>query len=187
MKKIYFLSMLLSISLIGCGGDDGMLATQSLMATVDTSVMDSDIVVWVDSTGAKTTACSATSLPSIPVADSVNVAIKSTANSNNGSISSPIRIESATITYTPANSSTPAMVSEFQTINMIVANGSTATIPVRVSTQEQKSALYSALACNSNIYNYYTTFTFNITEIGSDKKISLSTSMQLRFADFIDK
>ncbi|MDD2366207.1 MAG: hypothetical protein PHN84_08595 [Desulfuromonadaceae bacterium] len=190
MKRLLLLGGVLSLSMLGCGGsgDDtvGLLATSSVNATIDTLVMDSDVVAWVDDAGSKATAC-APSFPSIPAADSVNVVIKSTAYSNTGSMGLPLRIESATITYTPANTDTPAMPPEFQAIGMTIPNGTSATIPVRVATQEQKIALYDVLACNGPIYSYHTTITFNITEIGTDKKITVSSSMSLRFSDFIDK
>jgi hypothetical protein len=174
--------------MFGCGGTDGLLNTSSVTATIDTLVLDSDVVTWVDATGAKATYCADTSYTAIPVADSVNVTIKSTAYSNTGSTGLPIRIEKATITYVPANSLTPKMDPEYQTIGMTIANGASATIPVRVSTQEQKRNLLDRLACNPNvIYNYYTKITFDIREIGSDKKISVDADMQLRFSDYIDK
>jgi len=173
--------------MFGCGSTDGALSTSTVTPTIDTLVMDSDVVSWVDAAGAKATACAATSFPATPAADSVNVVVSSKAYSNTGDQGLPIRIESATISYVPANSSTPAMAPEFQTIGMTIANGSTATIPVRVATQEQKMHLQSVLACNNTIYNYYTKITFNVTEIGTNKKTSVDSSLQLRFSDFVDK
>jgi hypothetical protein len=179
MKKILFICIGLSFGFFGCGSSEGELSTSTITATVDTAVMDSDIIKWTDQK-----ACTGAS---IPPADSVNVSVVSKAYSNTGSMGLPIRIESATISYTPANSSTPAMPSEFQTIGSTIANGSTVTVPVRVSTQEQKERLINALACGGPIYNYYTKITLNISEIGTDKKTTTDVSMQLRFADFIDK
>lgn len=175
------------LAIAGCGGQSGELTTSSVTTSVDTLVMDSDVVSWVDSAGAKTTACSLTSFPAVPAADSVNVTISSKAYSNTGSAGLRVRVNSATITYTPANSATPPMASEYQVIGGIIANGGSLSVPVRVSTQEQKLALQSALACNNNIYNYYTKITFNISEEGTDKSTTVDASMQLRFADFVDK
>jgi len=180
MKKILLLCMVLNFLMFGCGGSsDGLLATSSVTATIDTRVMDSDIASWVDAT-----ACTG---GSIPAADSVNATIKSTAYPLSGSMGLSIRIKSATISYSPANSATPPMSSEFQTIGMTIDAGSSATIPVRVATQEQKIRLQSALACNSIIYKYYTKISFDIAEIGSDKSITVDSSMDLRLADFVDK
>lgn len=188
MKKILLLGAFLSMAMFGCGGTDGLLNTSSVTATVDTLVLDSDVVTWVDSTGAKSTYCAETSYTSIPAADSVNVAIKSTPYSTTGSTGLPIRIKSATISYTPANSATPEMPSEYQIIDMVINNGGTATIPITVATQERKRSLVDALACQpDNIYNYYTKITFEVVEIGSDKSIALDVAMQLRFSDYIDK
>jgi hypothetical protein len=155
-------------------------------ATIDTLVMDSDIVSWVDATGVKATACSP-SIAAIPAADSVKVTIVSKPYNNTGTMASQIRIESATIIYTPANAATPAMASEIQTIGMTINNGGSAIVPIRVATQEQKILLQSALACNTPIYNYFTKIVFNITEIGTGKNTTIDASMQLRYADFIDK
>ena len=186
MKKILLLSLVLSCGFLGCGSVDGSLNTSMVTANIDTLVMDSDVVSWVDATGTKATACAASSISATPAADSVNVTVVSKAYSNTGSTGLPIRVESATITYTPANSATPAMASEYQVIGMTVTNGSSASIPVRVATQEQKMRLLTALACNATIYNYYTKIILNISEIGSDKKSTVDASMQLRFADFVD-
>lgn len=188
MKKILLLCVAVSISMFGCGGsDEGLLATSSVTATIDTLVLDSDVVSWVDATGAKATACSNTSFPATPAADSVNVSIKSTAYPLSGATSLSLRVKSATITYMPANTSTPPMSSEYQTIGMTIVGGSSVTIPVRIATQEQKFRLQPALACNNIIYKYYTKIIFDIAEIGSDKNIIVDSSMDLRFADFIDK
>lgn len=187
MKKICLLCVVLSMWMFGCGSSDGALNTSTVTASVDTLVMDADVVSWVDATGAKANACVSTSFPATPVADSVNVSVVSKAYSNTGDMGLPIRIESATIAYVPANSATPAMAPEFQTIGMTIANGGTATVPVRVATQEQKIRLQSILACNNTIYNYYTKISFNVTEVGTDKKATVDASMQLRLADFIDK
>ena len=188
MKKLLLLCVLLSASIYGCGGSsEGLLATSSVTSSIDTLVLDSDVVSWVDATGAKATACSATSFPATPAADSVNVTIKSTAYPLSGSTSLSLRIKSATISYTPANTATPPMSAEFQTVGMTIESGSSATIPVRVATQEQKIRLQPTLACNNTIYKYYTKITFDIAEIGSDKNITVDSSMDLRLADFIDK
>ena len=189
MKKILSLCVLLSFFMFGCGGSgEGLLATSSVTATTDTLVLDSDVVSWVDATGAKATACAVTSFYATPVADSVNVTIKSTAYpSSSSSTGLDLRIKSATISYSPANINTPAMSPEYQTIGMTISAGGSATIPVRVATQEQKIRLQSVLACNNTIYKYYTKISFDVAEIGSGKNITVDSSMDLRFADFIDK
>lgn len=187
MKYLLLLCVVLSFLMFGCGGsDEGLLATSSVTATIDTTVLDSDVVSWVNAAGAKATACSDTSFPATPAADSVNVTIKSTAYPG-GSSSLSLRIKSATVTYTPANSSTPPMSSEYQTVDMTIAGGGSATIPVRVSTQEQKLRLQPTLACNNSIYYYYAKISFDIAEIGSGQNVTAGSSMNLRFADFIDK
>ncbi len=180
MKKLLMLCAVLNFLMFGCGGSsDGLLATSSVTATIDTRTLDADIVAWTDAA-----ACSG---GSIPAADSVNVTIKSTAYPISGSLGLSIRIKSATISYSPANSATPPMSSEYQTVGMTIDAGSSATIPVRVATQEQKIRLQSALACNNTIYKYYTKISFDIAEIGSNKSITVDSAMDLRLADFVDK
>lgn len=190
MKKFFILYALILAGIYGCGSNllgstPGGLSTSVVTATATTSILDSDVANWKDVALCSTdvTAAGLT----IPAADSVDISFSSKAYSNTGSMGLPVLVESATVSYTPANVSTPPMASEYQTIGMTVANGATATIPVRVSTQEQKSALLSALACGGPIYNYYTTITLHVSEIGTDKTASISTKMQLRIADFIDK
>lgn len=178
MKKILLICLLSSICIYGCGSPDGSLTTSSVTAKVDTPILDADVAKWTDAT-----ACTG---GSIPAADSVNVTVSSKAYSNTGSMGLAVRIDAATIIYTPANSATPAMASEYQILGMIIDNGGSATIPVRVVTQEQKIHLQTALACNTPIYNYYTKIIMDITEIGTGKKSTIDAAVQLRLADFID-
>jgi hypothetical protein len=190
MKKLFVVCAILCSGLFACGTTDGELKTSTVTATVDTSLLDSDVISWVDAAGAKATACAATSSPAIPAADSVNVTVTSKPYANTGAITSPIRIESATISYIPANSSTPPMASEYQIIGTTIANGGSASIPVRVVTQEQKRLTLTVLSSclpAPPIYNYYTTITLNVLETGTDKKTTASASLQLRMHDYIDK
>ncbi|MEI6208308.1 MAG: hypothetical protein WCP20_16125 [Desulfuromonadales bacterium] len=190
MKKLLLLSLAISLGASGCGGGGGgsaELRTSYVTAASGTASLDADVISWVDASGAKATACAATSNASTPAADTVNVSVVSTTYSNTGSVGLPIRIESATISYAPANTATPPMASEFQTIGVIMTNGGTASVPVRVVSQEQKLRLQPKLACNATIYNYYTTITLNVTEIGTETKSTVTTSFQLRLADFVDK
>jgi hypothetical protein len=187
MKKLFLLSTVLTMSMLGCGSTDGLLNTSQVTSTIDTLVLDSDVVSWVDPvTGAKSTACSPSS-PAVPAADSVNVAVSSKAYSNTGTSGLSVRIEAATIIYTPANASTPPMATEYQAVGTTIANGGSVTVPVRVVSQEQKVKSWDALACKVPIYNYYTRIILDVTEIGTNKKTTTEVSMQLRMADYIDK
>lgn len=180
----HILAVVLMVGLLqSCGGSSGggsgELKTSYATADVTTAVLDSDVIgddVCVDGT------------VSTPAADSVNVTVKSIPYPDNiGTKSLPIRIDSVTISYAPGNSATPTLPPEYQVIGTTIANGSSATIPVRVATQEQKIQMQPRLACNSVIYNYYTTITFHLIEIGTDETSDVSTSMQLRYANFVDK
>ncbi len=195
MKRI-LLCMAFSCGFLGCGSTDGALNTSTVTATIDTHVLDSDVVSWVDAAGVKATACVATSFRTTPAADSVNLTFVSKAASaatttgtttTTAATGLSVRIESATINYTPANSATPAMASEYQAIGTTIASGGTVTLPIRVATHEQKALLQSTLECNGLTYKYYTNIILDITEVGTNKKTTVNTSLDLRFADFTDK
>lgn len=179
MKKILLLGVLLSMWMFGCGNPDGALSTSNVTATIDTVVLDSDIIKWTDAV-----ACTGAS---IPAADSVNVAVKSVPYANTGNMGLPVRIEMISISYSPANPETPAMSPEYQAISMEIPNGSSVTVPVRVATQEQKESLVTSLACGGPIYKYFTKITLNVTEVGTNRKSTIYADMDLRFADFVDK
>lgn len=178
--------VLLGCVLQSCGGDSGggsgELKTSYATANVSTAVLDADVIGWGG------TVCVEGNV-STPEADSVDVTVTSVPypDNINGTKNLPIRIDSVTISYAPANSATPAMPSEYQVIGTTIENGSSATIPVRVATLEQKIRLQPKLACSNIIYNYYTTLTFHLIEIGTDETSDVSTAMQLRYADFVDK
>ena len=182
---------LLLVALSGCGSAGGGTAeykTSYVTAQSSTTNLDSDVVTWVDATGTKATACAATSIMSY-TPDSIDFTVKSTPYSSTGSTALPLRIDSASITYTPANTSTPAMEPkvEYQTLGIPLANGGTATASVRVVSLEQKSRLANALACNTAIYNYSATVMFKITEIGTGTQKDVPASLQVRLDDFADK
>jgi hypothetical protein len=102
-------------------------------------------------------------------------------------MASPVKIETATITYTPSDTSTPAMASKYQTIGSIIANGGSTTVPVEIVSSSQKQLLQPALACASPFYNYYVKIVFDVTETVTGKKSTAEVSLQLQIADFIDK
>jgi zona occludens toxin (predicted ATPase) len=193
MSKIMLIKLvpvLLLLALSGCGsagGGTSEFKTSYVSATAVTGVLDSDVVNWVDATGAKAPACAASSFQTTPAADSIDFTVTSTAYKSTGSTGLPLRIESATITYTPANTATPAMATEYQTLGITLANDASVTVPVRVVSQEQKLRLTPVLACSSTIYNYHTTVSFSVTEIGTGTNKSVPASLQLRLADYIDK
>ncbi len=185
MKKISLLCVVLSFCLYGCGNTDGSLNTSYVTATVDNTLVNSDVTTWVDSTGAKATACS----PSLPVtsADIVTATISSKAYSNTGSMASPVKIETATITYSSSDTATPAMATKYQTIGTIIANGGSTTLPVEIVSSYQKQLLQSALACTGTTYNYYVKIVFDVTETVTSKKSTAEVSLQLQLHDYIDK
>lgn len=186
MKKILMMLMVVSCGLFGCGSTEGTLNTTMASATVDLLDVDSDVVAWVDANGAKATYCAATSYISTPAADSVTVTATFTPYANSTGNDLSVRVERATITYTPANPVSPAISPVYQVIGQVVQPGGSLSMPIRVATQEQKMLFQTALACSSTIYNYYVNISLDVTEIGG-KKSTITTAMQLRFADFVDK
>ncbi len=174
-------------SLSGCGSDTGGLATSSLSATTTTGILDSDVANWVDSTtNAKSTTW--TGSYTIPAADSVNVTVQSTAyTSSSGTATTPlpVQIDSATITFSPADSLSPAIQTQYQVLGSVLSGGSVS-IPVRVVSQELKQVLAPALANNSIIYNYYVTIALHVTENGAGKSATVSTKLQVYISDFIN-
>jgi hypothetical protein len=179
---------LYAVTIAGCGGDSGggtaMLATSYISASVGSSSIDSDVVAWVDATGAKTTAC--TGFTSTPAPNSVDVTVLSSAYASTGSSSLPVRIASSTVTFTPTSVASPAIQPLPQTIGTVLTTPGSVTIPVRIVTTEQKRAFMPALACSNIVYNYYVTITLQLEEIGTSKTGTVSTSLQLRLSDYID-
>jgi hypothetical protein len=180
MKKIFLMCVVLSVLQFGCGSTDGLLATSSVSGSLDILTLDSDIIKW-------TTQATCTGPTTTPAADSVNVTVLSKANPNTGTSGLPIRINQIRIIYTPANTATPPLATEYQAINAQVVNGASISIPVRIATIEQKSNFQSVLQCGGPVYKYYVTILVDVSEIGSDKNQTIDLKMDLRFADFIDK
>ncbi|OGU14422.1 MAG: hypothetical protein A2076_16815 [Geobacteraceae bacterium GWC2_53_11] len=189
MKVKFIIYAVLACGLFGCGSTDNtLLNTTTASVTVDKLDMESDIVSWVDAKSAKATACVATSYKAIPPADSVNVTAAFTPYANSDGNNLAVRIEKATIIYTPANAVSPALATEYQYVNQVVQAGKSLPISIRVATQEQKQAFVPILACDvsSAIYKYYVTIILDVTEIGG-KTSNISTGMTLRFSDYVDK
>jgi predicted component of type VI protein secretion system len=180
MKKTFLMCVVLSVLQFGCGSTDGLLATSSVSGTLDIFSLDSDVIKW-------TTQASCTGPTTIPAADSVNVTVTSKANANTGTNGLPFRVNQIRIIYTPANTTTPPLATEYQAINAQVANGASLSIPVRIATIEQKQVFQQVLACQSPVYAYYVTILIDVAEIGSEKSQTIDLKMNLRFADFTDK
>lgn len=178
MRRLFILSIIAAIIMTGCGSTEGTLNTSMATATLGTVLLDSDVAKWTSGppvcTGGST-----------PAPDDVNATVTVTSYANSTGKSLPVRIEKATIYYTPANSVTPSISPVYQAIGQVVQPGSSLTIPVRVATTELKEQFQPTLACASPIYNYYVNVVFDLSEIGG-KSTSITTSMQLRFADWID-
>jgi len=177
LRKYGIALMMLSALLIvsGCGGGEGgsaELKTSHVTASVTTANLDSDV---------KTIA------GGVPPADSVDVQVVSTTFPNPGTTRLDLRVNSATISYTPANADTPPLATITQAMGNILSNGGSLSVPVRVVTQEQKILFFNAFDGNSKIYNYNTNITLHISEIGTGASVSVQTATQVRISNFVDR
>lgn len=187
MKKLFLIYAALCLLASGCGEADGTLNTSLIDAKSASLLIDSDIILWFQADGTTKAATCPGAVARTPAADETNVTITSTPYASTTGTALPVRVNSATIYYTPVDPATmPAIAPVSQILGQVVPAGGSMTLPIRVATQEQKDAFFSALACNGSIYNYYVTIVFSVTEIGG-KSSTISTALQLRFADYADK
>lgn len=193
-----------ALLLTSCGNSKssgtGEFATVVASATAIAGTLDSDVAVWVDSTGGKAPACGASSIPTI-IPDDVVFSILSTpfTSPSTGSTSpiatSNLSISSVTLTFTPADSATPALPARFQTQfasaspSLIVPG--TNSVTVRIVTDPMKAFLQSALACTGLIYTYRVTVSYDMVEINTNRSNTVNLSgngfLTVTFADFTDK
>jgi hypothetical protein len=97
-----------------------------------------------------------------------------------------VRIDRITISYAPANTSSPALPDQFLTLSDTVTPGGTVTIPVPVAMAKVKLSLVNEKGlqlCSTAYYEYYVTISFDALEIGTDTRKRISTSMNVAFAD----
>jgi len=194
-----------AIMLTSCGDSKatgtGEFATVFATANALVSVLDSDVATWTDATtGAKAAACGANSVATI-TQDNMVLNVTSSAYSvpNTGSSSptvpSALSISNVTLTFTPADSNTPALPARFQT-QFTSASPSVITvglnpITLEIVTDEMKSFLGSALECTGALYTYRVGVSFDVVEQSTNKSgtISLPANgyLLIHMADFGDK
>jgi hypothetical protein len=189
------------VMLTSCGskaGGTGEFATVVASANATTSGLDSDVATWVDATTrAKASPCIQTSIPTV-VPDDVSFNVTSAAYTvpNTGSTStvvpSDLIITRVTLTFTPADSLTPALPAIYQTqfpsAGERIVVGSTS-IPVRIATDDLKIFLQNTLACTGLTYSYRLNVSFEALEVNTNRSgtISVPGYFLVRFTDFIDK
>lgn len=170
----FLLSVLTLFLLSSCGGGPVGFATSS------TTTLDSDVA---RGTNPQTNVCSGyTVLP-----DSATVSVSLLPQQR----STTVIIDSVTITYTPANTSSPQLNPEHAVINqpiIVGTSGAAADVSFRVVSQEFKmTPPLTNLVCTNTIYSYYVTLTFSAHDINSGDTVNIDPArMNIRFADFVD-
>jgi hypothetical protein len=92
------------------------------------------------------------------------------------------------IAYTPADTSTPSVSTQFETLGVVIDPGDTASVSFKAASQELKaSSILSPLICSSTIYKYFVTLTFEGVEVDTDRTETFETTINMRFADFADE
>ncbi|HJV66687.1 MAG TPA: hypothetical protein VJ550_13195 [Geomonas sp.] len=218
MPKRFFASLICGACAIAaftsCGsekaGGTGEFATVFATANSPGADVNSDVATWVDSTGAKATACGASSIATV-TPDTATYTVTSTAYSvaNTGSSSSStssttttsdLIIDKITLILTPANTTSPALPAIYQTQYLTagqrVAAGSTVNIPVVIASNQLKTYLGTGLGsasidCNpaSPTYTYRATVSFEALEVNTNRVATITAPgfLLVNFADYIDK
>ena len=175
MKRLVIVLLALcGIGLASCGGGGGATAT----ATV--SNLDADVAKWTGTPCA--TGSTYTVLP-----DDVTVTLKAfPVATNNGTVTEKVQVNSVDIIYSPANTTSPPLPTQYMALSGILADmGSSVSIPVRVAPQDLKtSPVLSALICTQIIYSYYVTMTFHCQYLKAGDTFTVDAQTNVRFADF---
>ena len=162
--------------LSSCGGSNsGGTLTPTIVS------IDSDVATWTGTPGASTY----TVKPDI-----VNVTLNAfpAPPGSTGTTGEKVVIKSATIIYTPANTISPPLPTQFMTLTgQMVELGNSLPVPVTVASQALKSTppLSSLVRPNTGIYSYYATITFACDYlIANNNPFSISSQININFADF---
>jgi hypothetical protein len=144
-----------------------------------TIIVDSDVAAW---TG---TPCGTTSTYTV-LPDNINV----TFNAFWGSPGSPpdtIIVDQVSISYTPSNTGSPSIPSQYQAIGQQVSLGGSKTFPVQVAPISlKKNPPLSNLICSSNIYSYHVTLMFNCRYFLTGRTFTGSVQLNISFADYAE-
>ena len=185
---------LCAASLTGCGSDVGggaaLLATSYITATPSSGIINSDVATWINySSGAKSTQW--TGWTTTPAADVVNLTVQSSAytasSGSNSTAPLPVRIASATVTFSTADSASRAIPTQYQSIGTNIPSAGSVVVPIEMVSQNLKQWLGTYLDNTSTYYRYNATITLNLIEIGTGKTGAVSTALRVNIADYIDK
>ncbi|GAM07840.1 hypothetical protein OR1_00109 [Geobacter sp. OR-1] len=96
-----------------------------------------------------------------------------------------VRVNSATISYTPASSTSPPIQNQYVAIGTTLPAGGSISIPIPVALREVKLDLMNKglLPCSTTIYKYHVTVSFEAVEIGTGSTMYPTANMTASFAD----
>lgn len=187
-RQSYLLGLVFILVLLGCGeemgGGVGVFDTVTVTASTATINLDSDVATWTDIDGDKLPCGPKDTFVTSPDDVNLDITVKTKNNLPATIKASKIRIDKVTITYTPANTSTPSLQTQFATVGNIIDPDNTKTLSIRVASQELKLSLLPSLKCTATIFTYFVTLTFEGIEVDSNKSANMETSLNVRFADF---
>jgi len=196
IQKLIFSLLLVSLqlTLTSCGssnmGGGASFNTVNASVSVDSAKnpLLSDLATWPDQTAICTS--DPTKAPTI-VNDLVNFTITSKTSISNGTPSA-LSVQKITLTFTPADTLTPALPSLFATqyINLsgsTVPAGGSVSIPVEVATHNFKIYFWNTVLCQVvPVYSYNVTAAFDLVEVATGKSGMVTAGMIVRVADFAD-
>lgn len=120
--------------------------------------------------------------------DNVDVTVTSTEYPNFTGTRSAVLIDKYTVSYTPANSVSPALPVQNGTTTIPVAAGGSVAIDVAVVPDSLKLSLLNnnnIQPCSITIFNYYVTVTFEGLELNTGERKSFIATLNLEIADRI--
>ena len=189
--NLYLLGLISILALSGCGeevgGGVGCFDTVCATASVLTADIDSDVATWTDG-DVDGFICGANDTFTVFSDDvTVDIAVDTRANLPSTVETSKVSINKVSIAYSPANTTTPSLSTQFETLGVVINPDDTATVSFKVASQELKSSsILSPLVCSSTIYTYFVTLTFEGVEVNTSRTETFETTLNLRFADFAD-
>lgn len=183
-KRLLVFSLFIVLS--ACGGGDisgGTTEFDTVMLSAQTSTvrLESDVL-----TG--NTCTDGNSIDGVFSTDSVNVNVTSKIYPKFTGTASPVAIDSYTVQFMPANSTSPQLPDLNGSImGTTVSAGGSISIPVAVATDIMKYNILvlekNLLPCSATMYEYFVKITFNAVETFGGKRGSFSTSFNIAFAD----
>lgn len=187
MKQLIMRLLPLPISLLllsSCGsGNMGTsvseFKTVMVAALAGTTRLESDIL-----TG---NSCSTTgSTGGTFATDNIDVTVISTVYPKFSGTPSPVLLDSYTVSFTPANLTSPPLPTLNGSTTTSVAAGASVSVPVAVVPDSLKFALVNnnnLQPCTTTIFNYYVTITFSGLETFTGERKSFIATLNLEIAD----